>query len=698
METHFLNPSGEVISFPSEYNEKGEDLTLKKVLERHSDLTPVYIMSNKDSINSENYKEFPVKYHEVARALKLGLKPVEQREAEKSAQEAHEKVQRGDINYKPGKLETGETSFAQGITFNSVPTIAGTVEGVKRLAKGGSFDTGFKEGREASQSVITAGEKENPITATVAKTLGATFPLATTPSGIIPAATSGALYGGISEAQQSANKGKTIEEVGKEGLKGSALGGAIGGGTALIPSALGVVGSAIKGGGELIKKRIPEATREAFKRAFEGDNLADPEIRNQARTIAADYTNVFKNTIDDLRRSFGKQKGELLNKSPKLENKLLINSIENADSKLNDLIKEKGYHLQVQKAKEPIIRESQNHINSLKEQLEHHQNVMDNIETQLNKIQETPLELDNPFAKEQIKNLSKMYKDSQREYNRLDRLIDKSTDDLHSQLKNIEENPAHKSTEVKDLFEAKKLLNHAKYELETRPNSTHAIDSVKQTLGNKIFNEGFLKKNYYGKEIIDQVREDAQKALEGHIPELGGTNRAYKEIIEAQDPQDAYEAILLTPPEIESIGSDVPSATALLKLKNANELNKSIQENPFSPQSTKDTFNTLLQDLNEITERANIAKKIQSGKGILGAKLGNYLNPEKNALTKGIQQLNKSASKGINGVSEVYFNKLDPKIQKLIETSPKFAKKYIKKFPEAAAIVEGETYLENKNE
>ena len=180
--------------------------------------------------------------------------------------------------------------------------------------------------------------------------------------------------------------------------------------------------------------------------------------------------------------------------------------------------------------------------------------------------------------------------------------------------------------------------------------------------------------------------------------ELGGTNRAYKEIIEAQDPQDAYEAILLTPPEIESIGSDVPSATALLKLKNANELNKSIQENPFSPQSTKDTFNTLLQDLNEITERANIAKKIQSGKGILGAKLGNYLNPEKNALTKGIQQLNKSASKGINGVSEVYFNKLDPKIQKLIETSPKFAKKYIKKFPEAAAIVEGETYLENKNE
>lgn len=246
--------------------------------------------------------------------------------------------------------------------------------------------------------------------------------------------------------------------------------------------------------------------------------------------------------------------------------------------------------------------------------------------------------------------------------------------------------------------------------LEKNPNSAVAIDIVKRDLAAPIYDTkgNFVSKsgttNVHGiSSILEDARKSAQEIIESHLPDkIKGTNQAYKDILEAQHPQEAYDKVIPDLSQTDALIKGNKSLSIRKRLNNLEDFNKDIQNNPEISSDIKTKLNNIIDKYDDVIHDASIVNKISNASGIkpwtpenqtaLGAKLGTKLAPQNSEFGQSTQK----TAQFINGVAKDYFDKQPPHIQKLIRTSPDFVKKLLQAIPVASGLDVNTIDRENK--
>ncbi len=230
------------------------------------------------------------------------------------------------------------------------------------------------------------------------------------------------------------------------------------------------------------------------------------------------------------------------------------------------------------------------------------------------------------------------------------------------------------------------------------------VDKAKQALQGEIFgpNGEFISrsgnKNIHDvTSVLENARKSTQKYIEDLLPnQLKGTNKAYQDILNATNPQDAYDKVIPDLNQIESMTKGNKSLVTRKVLNNLEDFNGAIQTNPHVPNDVKSQLNEIVENYDDVIHRASVVNKINSASGYnplkeenltYGAsKLGSYLNPENNEVVRSTQKIGQT----INGVLKDYYDRQSPEIQNLIKNSPEFAQRLIKSIPRASGVLANE--------
>lgn len=343
--------------------ETGENLAINEfisdVAKKGRKVTPVRIFQD-----FKNNKQVYVPYGQEKKFVELGLKPVEQLEAEESSTQAHNKLMRGETGYHPNETESFWNSALDTATANIRPQLAGVAGGVENTLKGGSFGRGFEEAKDISQAQHMNRERENPITSMLGSTAGSLATLGATggATSIPRMIAAGAGLGGLNETEKGFNQDKSLGEIGNEAFEGATEGGA----GAL---AGGLVGKGIQKAAEGLGKAgygfIPSSVKKGFKEGIEGTDLANPEvnraIQTRGSTLARDVQDIIYGK-GGIKSEVGQAKGDIL--------EALKNNPNISHNELNDLINKEQFNIvkAYDRTKYTDERESLNHAYNLLEE------------------------------------------------------------------------------------------------------------------------------------------------------------------------------------------------------------------------------------------------------------------------------------------------------------------------------------------
>lgn len=578
----FQAPNGQLVDVPDQYDPKtGENLALKTVQQQAPELSPVQIM-----VDPTSKQNVITPADKVNDALKLGLIPQDQYKNDQLAAQSKQKVQSGDIGYDSSKGSSLIGGLSKGLSANTLPVLSGIYGAAKNIVTGSdqSASEAYLNDRNAAQSVQTAQEKSNPITFGTGDIVGGSTLLAPAGGSIGALAKAGALYGAGSNVGSDLSKGD-LSNLGTNAISGAgegAIGGVVGG---LVGNA---ASGALKLAGNAISHAISPEAKQAFKLAASGEDLTNPEIQQKVINASVDYHNVLANNVEQIQKTLGQQKGDIL-------------------SALDDL-----------------------------------------------GVDHTPLI--------------------------------NSIDDNIGQLKALSEKTGN-SKELSSLDNAQKILTESKLTLAKNPDSATAIDKIKQDIGDEIYNQlpdAPLHRNV--KNILQNVRSDAQHYLESQSDNLKGTNVGYKDVTDALN-STGLDQIVPSPSEMTSLGSLVPSDSALTKYNNLLSFNRNIQDNSSISPEVKSNLGGIVSDLQSIAQKSKTAKTIQGSVGHLNplksttqapiaAMLGNQINNASNLI--------KPITDTINGIPRDIYNNLPIQLQNAIQTSPTIAQQIIKALPTGA--------------
>lgn len=595
----FTDDSGTIIEKEDNFDPKtGENLSINdfvnKVRQKGGNVTPINIFQDSKG------QRVAVPYGREKEFSALGLKPINQIDAENSAQAAKNKLESGDIGYSPDKLTSFISGLGRGLSANLEPQIEGAIEGGLNVLKGNKFKPAYEQAKLREEAINTAAQKTNPNSYLGGDILGGVTQMASgneaSPIEALQGLGSlgrnvlgGAVAGGASEGIGAANKNQDIEN---SALKGAAIGGV---GAGIGTEASKFVGSTVN---PILKnaanKLITPEAKQAFVSSLKGKDFSDPVVQEQALNIASDYTGDLKNTIDQVRQLIGKQKGE---------------------------------HL-------------------------------DNIGS----VDHTPL-----------------FDSLERTYNNLDQMANKTgdTETIHA------------------INQAKDKILGAYSTLEKNPNSAKAIDTIKRDLGGSIYNTQGFKSDFFDvSQALEGARSDAQKYLENLLPnKLKGTNQAYKDVLEAQNPQEAYDKVIPDLSQIDSLTKGNKSLVTRKRLNNLQAFNEDIQNNEQIPSNIKQILNNRVNGLSKIIDDASLATKANSSPNLnplnsnnqvyLGSKLGTYYSPENNRVISFLNTTKENLEPGLQKV----FDSLPKNIQNLILNSPEFSSKLASSLPQSSGVI-----------
>jgi len=268
--------------------------------------------------------------------------------------------------------------------------------------------------------------------------------------------------------------------------------------------------------------------------------------------------------------------------------------------------------------------------------------------------------------------------------------------------------------------QAKEHLKGAISTLKKNPNSAIAVDEVKQDLASPIYD---TQGNYVSKsgntnvkkvsDILESSRSDVQNFLENLLPDkLKGTNQAYKTILEAQNPQEAYDAVIPELGQIEGLTKGKRSLVIRKRLNNLADFNEDIQKNDQLPDSIKNKLNDKVSEIEDVIKRGSLANSIENASGRnpldagfqakLGSAIGSELSPATNQVVnstvkagQGIGTGAKVVGNTIYGVAKEVYDHLGPRTQQLIRTSPEFAAKLVKSLPQTGGRAALEDFMQN---
>lgn len=277
--------------------------------------------------------------------------------------------------------------------------------------------------------------------------------------------------------------------------------------------------------------------------------------------------------------------------------------------------------------------------------------------------------------------------------------MNQSLENAYSELDNLESKTGDDEV-LNAIAQAKNKVIGAMSTLEKNPGSALAIDAVKRDLAAPIYD---TKGNFVSKSgttnihnissILENARKDAQTQIENFLPDkIKGTNQAYKDILDAQNPQEAYDKVIPDISQTESLIKGNNSLSIRKRLNNLEDFNNDIQNNPQVPDNLKNKLNDIVNNYDDVINQASIVNKISQAQGLkpwtpenqtfLGAKVGTKLSPLNNDFTKSLQY----GAQTINGVLKSYYDSQPTYIQNLIKTSPQFAQKLIQTVPKAVGV------------
>lgn len=683
----FVDSKGLIHTFPSEYDPKtGEDLSLQQPKKLGLDLTPVKLMQTSDG------KQVPVKFDELQEALKYGLKPVEQVQAENKAEFSNEKVLGGNINSTPNKTETLYSQLGNSLSLGTSPNIEGGAEALIDKLKGSkdSISDLYNNNKKAYQASLTAQQNQHPMESNIVKGIGTG--ILSIPAGelSIPAqlGASGAI-GATSQANESVNQEKPLSQVATESAE-SGLGSALGSGVGLGLGNLGA--TAAKATGKIAPAILPKDSSNLYKYGAQGEDYLDAAVREKALNDTASASKNIFNTINQTGKNIGSLKGDELNNlgEESVTYKIDPNKVNN----FKDLDNQIDLHSQILNKSNDIL----NHIHAFDNlPPESKYNLMENINKKLG-LKTTPFDPNDPPTTGDLLNYANnLRENSQQKINDLFNDKEKAKYDIAATMgRDIQSNYVDHSDLMNEMQNAKeKLINRQKIDkdpdaqkaisrgldrlngniesLLNTPNNPHVIDQVKQNLDQDLWDSSGNKIPDYGvRDVLKSPRLTAQKTLEnasskssGVPPEykdsvLGNINKGYKAIMEAENPQQIFDTHYLTSKDIEDLGNGQGmSSNTRTKLNNLLDLNNEIKNNPDLNDNIKNDLNTAIQNLYEISRKDKASRAIIESHGIPGIvnRASNYAGQVSNSL-------------GINDA----INKLSPTIKKLIEVSPSFKK------------------------
>lgn len=556
----FIDNNGNLIEHEDKYDpETGENTAINEFInsakQKGQEVKPIHIFQD-----TKGQKVF-VPYGNEKKFLDLGLKDIGQVSAEKSAQEAHEKLARGDIGYTPNKTESLWGKALNSASGNLVPQATGLVAGVANKLKGGTFGSRFNEEKEAEQAAQTARENANPITSEVGNIIGSGLTLGLTGgvTSIPRMMAAGAGYNALSNIEEDINKNKplSVGEVSEEGLHGAAE--ALGG---------GILGKGIQKVGSMVSKAGKGVLPKAIKEAYMAENLTGPGVDREIQTQAATSSKNLMDAISGIKTEIGEKKSDLLRKRGQLSHKPVIDLIDEEQAKLLKKQPKTGY-----------------------------------------------------------------------------------------------------SADLDSINNATEFLDEIKSDLRKNPRSPQAMDRAKQKLQDIEFN--IDKPIRHSKEALKathNVRNGIMNYLQDETEKLGGTNKGYKTILDAED-ATGLKDIELSPSEVLSLGSNNPSPPALNKFDNLMNFYNKIKDNQVVDPNIKNKLSTNIANMLSISKKANISK------GVANNTAQNVANQVGNLVRSTPQWVQKTA-KTIYGIPESVYNNLPLEIQRTIAIYPDYAKKF----------------------
>jgi hypothetical protein len=584
----FQDDNGSIIEHEDNFDPNtGENLSINdfvsKVKAKGGNVKPINLFQDTKGT------QVAVPVGQEKKFIDLGLKPIQQIEAEQSAQQAHKKVLSGDIGYQPNKSESFLGSAVNSATANITPQVEGLLSHTPI-----GLGNNSQESREIAQSLQANRERENPISSALGSAVGTGVTAAATGgvSSIPKMVAAGAGLGGVSELESQINKEQPLstEKIAQQG--------GLGGTEALVGAG---IGKGIQKLGEIAGKAgkglIPQNVRDNFLEGLQGKELASPEVNREVQKSGAIYAKHYNDALRDIKSEIGSTKGDLLHE-------IGMTNIE----KPADILGING-----QKVGESTA------------------NTVGRVPVGQDTIRE--------LIENEQKNLINAY----------DRTA--------------------LSHEKESLNNAYNLLQESMDTIELNPPDAHTMDLIKQKLGDIQFDDVKpIKKSRDALKAIHNVREGIMNYLESQSEKLGGTNKSYKNLIDAEE-ADKLHSIQFSPSEVMSLGSDTPSAEAMNKLDNAEQFYSKIKNNPALSPEIKNRMGRLLDDMVTVAKRANVAKAAAKGGVANVANQAGYL------LSKTPKPL-QSFAKTVYGIPESIYNNLPIIIQRSIAMYPDLANKF----------------------
>lgn len=703
----FSDNNGNIIEHEDNFDPNtGENLSvndfINKVKQKGGNVTPINLFQDKKG------QQVAVPYGQEKKFIDLGLKPVEQIEAENKADISNKKVLSGDINSTPNKTDTFYSQLGNSLSLGSSPNIEGAGEALIDKLRGSkdSLSNLYDTNKKAYQSSLTAQQNQHPIESNLVKGIGTGILSVPTGGLNIPAQLgANAALGAAGQANESVNQENSLSQVAAQSAE-SGLGSALGAGVGLGLGNLGT--SAARATGKIAPALLPKNSSNLYKYGVQGEDYLDPAVREKALNDTAGASKGLFNAIMQTGQNIGKLKG---NELDNLGNEAVTYKIDPKKvSNFQDLDDQIELHNQVLDKSNDIL----NHIHAFDNlPPESKYNLMSNINKKLG-LKTKPFDPNNPPTTGDLLNYADNLKEhSQQKINDLFNDKEKVKYDIAATMdKNIQPNFVSHSDLMDEMQNAKtQLLNRQKLDkdpdaqkaitrgldringniesLLNTPNNPYVIDQVKRNLdqdlwdssGNKIPDYGVRDTLKTSRMTAQNILENASSKSSNTSPEFknnvfGNINKGYKAIMEAENPQHVFDTHYLTSNDIEDLGNGQGmSSNTRMKLNNLLDLNTEIKNNPDISDEIKNNLDSAIQNLFEISRKDKAARTIVNSHGIPGIvnRTANYVGLLNNSL-------------GINDK----ISKLSPTIQKLIEISPSFRKSILPALGSSVGSREGQ--------
>jgi hypothetical protein len=713
----FQMQNGQVLEEPDNYDpDTGENLAVKNIMnlaaQKGVQMTPVVSFDHPDP----KHPKIIATQDEIPQLLKLGLKPTAQVEAENKAKVAQSKLASGDTDfsagafndpdhkatpgYQSGLNDTVDSKVGNALSFHSSPQVAGVLGAVKGFLQGknDSLSDMYDNDKNAQQAVLNAQQAQHPLASDLSDMVGTS--LSALPGGGLSLGRQLAINGalsGVSSANEAVNQDKSLGQVAKEGAYGVA-GGV--GGTLLGTGATNVLSDV----GNIVKKVapafIPEGAPKLAKAGFNNlEDYTNTPLREMSENNLADTQKNMSSTFEDIRKGLGTQKEDelenLAKSMPPIDKGKVQNlfdiydnmhSYNNAKSGINTIANDfntyngspqdrySAIKMMQEALGEPVPEYDprkfnewvfKNYLNNTASKIDNNLNSL-NLEKNnvLNNMREGGIKEKNPDLVDHLDLLDNMQN---------------AKTDLLKRLEMDKDPRVQKAAQ-----QGYDVINGNLESLRKNPNNVTVIDNIKKNLADNVWpsENGTPIPDFGVKDILKKSSEKARQVLEdlgqpiNTLPgykssNLGNINIGYKDIKDAQNPQEIFDKHILSGNDLLDLGKgETMSPNTRTKFKNLINLNEDIKNNPSVSQKIKSDLQNLVDKVQEVARKSYLSRSISESKGIGGAvnRLASMGGAKAGEMTQELKP-------AYNKISDFLSPHLSPGIQKLMEVSPSFRAK-----------------------